>query len=59
MFIKLPEGIMDLGITKKEYLEVYCILLDKSMYGNFDSVLLWLRPLHKYLVNECYLKRSK
>ena len=29
------------------------------MYGNFDTALLWLILLAKYLVNERNLKRSK
>ena len=53
MFIKWPEGILDLGIITKEFLVEYCILLEKSMYGNVHSALLWMRLLAKYLVNEC------
>ena len=59
MYIEWPEGIVDLGIIIKYFLEEYCILLGKSMYGNVDAALLWLRLLAKYLVNECNLKRSK
>ena len=29
------------------------------MYGDVDAMLLWLRLLAKYLVNECNPKRSK
>ena len=50
---------MDLVIIRKEFLGGYCILLGKSMYGNFDVALLWLRLLAKYLVNKCNLERSK
>ena len=35
------------------------MILGKSMYGNFNAALLWIRLLAKYLVNECNLKRSK
>ena len=59
MFIEWFEGIVDLGIISKEFLEEYCILLEKSMYGNVEAALLWLRLLDKYLVNECNLKSSK
>ena len=59
IYIEWPEGIVDLGIISKEFLGEYCILLGKSMYGNFDAVLLRLRLLADYLVNKCNLKRSK
>ena len=59
MYIEWPEGIVDLGIITKTFLEEYCILLGELTYGNFYTALLWLRPLAKYLVNECNLKRSK
>ena len=52
MFIEWPEVTVDLGITTKEFLEEYCILLGKSMYGNVDAVLLWLRLLAKYLIKK-------
>ena len=51
MYIKWPEGIVDLGIISEDFLRQYCILLGNSMYGNFDAALLWLRLLDKYLVN--------
>ena len=50
MFIEWPERISDLGIITMEFLEEYCILLEKSMYGNVDAALLWLRLLAEYLV---------
>ena len=59
MFIEWPECTVDLRITTKEFLEEYYIFLGNSMYGNFDTALLWLRMLAKFLVNECNLKRSK
>ena len=51
MYIKWPEGIVNLGIVAKDFLEEYCILLGKLMHGNVDLVLIWLRLLYKYLVN--------
>ena len=36
----------------KEYLEDYCILLGKFMYGNVYASLLWLILTAKYLINE-------
>ena len=59
MCIEWPEGIVDLGIITKEFLEEYCILIGKLMYGNVDAALLWLRLLVKYLVNECSLKLAR
>ena len=40
MFIKWPEGIVGLVIIMNEFLEEYCILIGKSMYGNVDADLL-------------------
>ena len=59
MFIKWPEGIMDLGIIMNEFLEEYCILIGKSMYGNVDADILLLRFLATHLINKCNPKRSK
>ena len=59
MFIEWPEGIAELGIMTKEFLEEYCILLGKSMYGNVDADLLWLILLAKYLIDKCNPKISK
>ena len=50
MFIEWPEGIVDLVITAKAFLEEYCILLGKLVYGNLDAVLLWLILISKYLI---------
>ena len=52
MLIEWPEGILDLGIITKEFLEEYCILLEKSMYGNVDAAIICLILLDKYLVSE-------
>ena len=59
MFIEWPEGIVELGITPKEFMEECCILLGKSMYGNMDTALLWLRLIAKYLNNDCNMTISK
>ena len=59
MYIDWHEGIVGLGIITKDFLEEYCILLGKLMYGNVDAALLWIRLLATYLVNECNLKRTK
>ena len=40
-----------------EFLEEYCILLVKSMYGNMYNDLLWLILLTKCLIQECDMKR--
>ena len=50
MYIEWPEGIVDLGITSKDYLKEYWIFLEKSMYVNVYVALLRLRVLAKYLV---------
>ena len=55
----MNEYIVDLGITTDEFLEEYCIFIEKLMYGNVDAALLWLRLLAKYLVNEFNLKSIK
>ena len=59
MYIEWPEVIVDLGIISEEFLKECCILLEKSMYGNVDTALLWIGLLEKYLVNRWNLKRSK
>ena len=59
MYIEWPEVIVDLRIITKEFLEEYFILLGKSMYGNVDTELLWIRLLDKYLVNESNLKGAR
>ena len=59
MYIKWPEGIVDLGIITREFLEKYCISLGKSVHENVETALLWLRLLSKYLVNKCNLERIK
>ena len=59
MFIEYPEGIVDLGIITKEFLEEYFILLENPMYVNLDADLLWLRMIAKYLITVCNLKISK
>ena len=51
IFIEWPGGIVDLTIVKKESLEEYCILLEKSMHGYVEAVLLWLRLIDKCLIN--------
>ena len=58
MIVECPEVIVDLGTNMKGFLEEYYILLRKSMYGNVDADLLWLRLLAKYLINKCNPKIS-
>ena len=50
---------MNLGIISEEFLREYCILLGKSMYGNVDADLLWLRLLDKYLVKKMQPKKDQ
>ena len=59
MYIESTEGIVDLGIITKEFLEEYSIFPGKLMYGNVDAALLLLRLLAKYLDNEYNLKMSR
>ena len=58
MFIEWPESIVDLGIIMNKFLEEYCILIGKSMYGNVDADILLLRFLATHLINKCNPKRS-
>ena len=51
MYIEWHEGIVDLVIITKGFLEEYCILLGKSMYGNVYTALLWIRLFANYFVN--------
>ena len=51
MFIEWPEGVLDLGIIVKEFLEEYCTIQEESMYSNLDADILWLILLAKYLIN--------
>ena len=37
MFIKWTEGIVDLVIITKEFMEEYCIFIERFMYGNVDT----------------------
>ena len=50
MFIKWPEVIKDIVIITKEFLEEYCIFLEKSMNGYVDTALLSLKLMSKYLI---------
>ena len=59
MFIKWPGGIVYLGVITKEFLEEYCIIIGKLIYGNVDVALLWLRLIAKYLIKEYNLKISR
>ena len=59
MYIEWHEGIVDLVSITKEFLEEYCSLIGKLMYGNVDAALLWLKLLTEYLVKECNIKNIK
>ena len=59
MFIEWPEGIVDLGIITKGFMEEYFILLENLMHENLYADILWLRLIDKYLINEFNLKRIK
>ena len=52
MYIEWPKVVVDLVIISEDFLREYFILLGKSMYGNVDAALLYLRLLADYLVNE-------
>ena len=45
--------------SKNKFLEEYCTLLGKLMYGNVDTALLWLILIVKYLINKYKPKRTK
>ena len=59
MSVEWPEGIVDLGIITKKFMEKYFILLGSLMYCNVDTALFRLRLLSKYLINKCNLKEAR
>jgi hypothetical protein len=58
-FIDWPQGMLDLGFITKEEKETYCIELQKAMYGNIDSPLLWMKTFSKFLIEELGLIQMK
>ena len=53
MYIKWPEGIVELGFLTEEERDSTCIRLERSMYGNVDAALRWLREFKEFLVKDC------
>ena len=53
MYVQWPEGIVELGFLTEEQRDSTCVQLRKSMYGNVDAALRWLREFTNFLVSEC------
>ena len=53
MYIQWPEGIVELGFLSPEERDSTCVRLERSMYGNVDAALRWLREFKTFLVKEC------
>ena len=53
MYINWPEGIVELGFLTPEERDSTCVRLERSMYGNVDAALRWLREFKEFLVKEC------
>ena len=53
MYIHWPEGIVELGFLSPEERDSTCVRLERSMYGNVDAALRWLREFKTFLVKEC------
>jgi hypothetical protein len=58
MYLKWPDGMVELGFLSKDDFETTCIDLQKSMYGNVDAALLWQETVQKFFVNEVGLTQS-
>ena len=52
-YIQWPEGNVELGFLTPEERDSTCVRLERSMYGNVDAALHWLREFKKFLVNDC------
>ena len=53
MYIKWPEGMVELGFLTEDEYNSTCVELKRSMYGNVDAALRWQREFTEYLVKEC------
>ena len=58
-FIDWPLGMVELGFITQQEKEEYCIELQKAMYGNIDSPLLWMKTFSKFLIEVRGLKQLK
>ena len=58
MCINWPTGIVDLGFIAEEQKITTYVHLRRSIYGNVDAALRWLREFTEYLVKECGLGRA-
>ena len=47
MYTSWSEGMVELGFLTQEEQDSTCIHLRRSMYGNVDAVLTWLREFKK------------
>jgi len=53
MYVKWPDGIVELGFLTEEQRDSTCVQLCRPMYGNVDAALRWLREFTTFLVSEC------
>ena len=49
----MARGIIELGFLTPEERDSTCVRLERSMYGNVDTALHWLREFKNVLVNDC------
>ena len=48
MYVKWPEEIVELGFLTPEERDSTCVRLERSMYGNVDAALRWLREFKEF-----------
>ena len=53
MYVQWPKGIVELGFLTEAQKDSTCVQLRRSMYGNVDAALRWLREFTNFLVSEC------
>ena len=59
MYVQWPDGIVELGFLTEEERDSTCAQLRRSMCGNVDAALRWLRDFTNFLVNECGFKACR
>jgi hypothetical protein len=43
IYIEFPEGMDELGFVTRRYMQMHCVELGKSLYGNVDATLRFFR----------------
>ncbi len=59
LYIKDPEGVVELGFKTKATSKHYCILLDEAMYGGVQAARQWSRELVEILTQQMHLMQSQ